>query len=169
MDIFYINILMFFGSSIGLSFIYSLILTFYLISKTGKYIDFLWILFPIVPLIHFFSTKKTKKTWIIFIIMMMFYIFFVTNLEPGITDQKISRVVFNYANKQYIITQNEQPKLTTRIKWEIYKIELLSNLGVETNKGHYLGELKIYVCEAIISKYNFPMNNILAIVEKTQI
>lgn len=164
----YKNAIMFLGSSKGLSLIYIFIYTIYYVRKTGRYICFLWILLPIIPIVHFFSTKKSRTIWIIFIIMMTLYIYVALNIEPNIADKKILKVDFLYDNSIYTINGDEHPELLTDIKWEVYKAELLWNLGVKKDNGFPQGKLIIYLNGVTLTR-NFSINRILQIIKKGQI
>jgi len=166
MSVFYKSIIMFLGSSVGLSLIYLLVYTTYVVKKTGKYMYFFWILFPIIPIIYFFSIKKSKKVWIIFILIMIFYIYFVSSLEPYIANRKITEIMIYYDNKQYTITQKEDSKLITDIKWEVYKRDFLRNIGGRIDNGSYIGELKIISRGSQLIFPNYPLDDILKIIER---
>lgn len=159
------NFIMFFGSSTGLTLIWIFIYTIYIIRREKNYIYILWLLIPIVPVIHFFINKKSKKIWGIFILIMLLDILFAYFLEPDIVNKKINVVSFNINEVQYVITQKEQLKLINDIKWDIYKTQLLNNLGLRVVNDGYQGDLIISHNRSKSTYYDYPLKNILKLIK----
>lgn len=165
MEVFLKTSIMFLGSSAGILLIYTFIYTVYIVKKTGKYSYFLWMLLPIIPLIHFFTIKKTKTIWVIFALMVMFYLFFSYHIAPSV-PVSINKISFRIDDHEYMMSTEEDPDLSVKIKWEIYKRDLLRNLGILLNDAGYKGDLNIFTDGSVIIIQNYPLDTVLEIVKK---
>lgn len=159
------NITMFLGSGKGLILIGIIIYTIYISHRESNYLYFLWLLIPIIPVIHFLATKKPIKIWVFFGLIILFIISFVNFLEPDIAEKHIKAVSFTLNNTQYEVNQQEQPRLINDIKWSIYKTQLLKNLGCKVTNLNYYGRLKITLKSNSIIEFSFPLQSISKLIE----
>lgn len=168
MEVFLKNSIMFLGSNTGVLLIYIFIYTIYIVKKTGKYTYFLWMILPIIAVVHFFITKKTKTIWVIFSLMIVFYLFFSYHIAPSVPDF-INKISFRIDEHEYIISTQEDPDLSVKIRWEIYKRDFLRNLGIFLNDVGYRGDLNIFAERIVIVIHDYPLDTVLDIIKKDNI
>ena len=67
-----------------------------------------------------------------------------------------------------LLSRDEHSELVTDIKWEVYKAELLWNLGIKIEDSSPQGKLMIYLsCMTIIR--SMSINKILPIIQRTDL
>lgn len=170
MNAFCKTMIMFISSNEGLYITWVLLYTFYLYHKTGKYSYFWFILLPIVPIIHFCTTKKPKKIWIFFVLLMLLSLYFSYSIQPHGINGKIIEATIHYKNVNHVFHRKNQLKSIIDIKWEVYKREFLSNIGIQRKSRGYFGDLE-FLLEGGARYYfsNYPLDDILKILDKEKI
>mgnify|MGYP007126162219 CR=1 FL=1 len=67
-----------------------------------------------------------------------------------------------------LLSRDEHSELVTDIKWEVYKAELLWNLGIKIEDSSPQGKLMIYLSGMTIIR-SMSINKILPIIQRTDL